>query len=159
MLAAVDPLPRLKIEAYGVRVGIRLVPPIEPDEVIKRLPPGYRDVTCPTLDRCYEVRLEPTEEHELKYHVLADGVILAVRRLLGRALDELESDLELFIAAQTRECMFVHAGVVSWRGRAIVLPGRSLSGKTTLVIELLKAGADYYSDEFAVFDAHGLIHP
>src|SRR6267142_2744385 len=37
--------------------------------------------------------------------------------------------------------------------------GRSLSGKTTLVRELLRRGATYYSDEFAVVDDFGNIHP
>jgi hypothetical protein len=49
--------------------------------------------------------------------------------------------------------------VVVWRGKAIVLPGRSLSGKTTLVAELVKAGATYYSDEYAVLDEAGRVHP
>ncbi len=34
-----------------------------------------------------------------------------------------------------------------------------MSGKSTLVRELLRAGADYYSDEFAVLDSEGLVHP
>jgi hypothetical protein len=49
--------------------------------------------------------------------------------------------------------------VVGWRGKAIVLPGRSFSGKTTLVTALIRAGATYYSDEYAVFDERGRIHP
>jgi len=40
-----------------------------------------------------------------------------------------------------------------------VFPGRSLSGKTTLVRELLRLGATYYSDEYAVVDDTGLVHP
>ncbi|WP_157871812.1 hypothetical protein [Gloeothece verrucosa] len=55
--------------------------------------------------------------------------------------------------------LFVHAGVVGWRGRAIVIPGRSFSGKTTLAAALVKAGAIYYSDEYAVIDRDGLVHP
>ena len=55
--------------------------------------------------------------------------------------------------------MFVHAGVVRWRGQGIVIPGRSLSGKSTLVRELVKAGATYYSDEYAVCDSQGRVHP
>ena len=39
------------------------------------------------------------------------------------------------------------------------MPGRSFSGKTTLVRELVRAGATYYSDDYAVFDAHGHVHP
>ena len=39
------------------------------------------------------------------------------------------------------------------------MPGRSFSGKTTLVRELVRAGATYYSDDYAVFDARGRVHP
>jgi hypothetical protein len=53
----------------------------------------------------------------------------------------------------------VHAGVVGWNGKAILIPGSSFSGKSTLVAELLRAGATYYSDEYAVIDANGRVHP
>jgi hypothetical protein len=39
-----------------------------------------------------------------------------------------------------------------------VLPGVSYSGKSTLVAALVKAGATYYSDEYAVLDARGRVH-
>jgi hypothetical protein len=55
--------------------------------------------------------------------------------------------------------VFVHAGVVGWRGRAILLPGRSRAGKTTLVEALVAAGASYLSDEFAPLDERGRVHP
>lgn len=58
-----------------------------------------------------------------------------------------------------RHKLFVHAGVVGWRGKAIVIPGASYSGKSSLVAELVRAGATYYSDEYAVFDRHGRVHP
>ena len=73
--------------------------------------------------------------------------------------DELERDLSLYIAEAARRRLFVHAGVVVWNGKAIVIPGRSFTGKTTLVAEFVRAGAMYYSDEYAVFDAHGRVHP
>jgi hypothetical protein len=40
-----------------------------------------------------------------------------------------------------------------------VLPGRSFAGKTTLVAALVQAGAEYWSDEYAVLDADSLVHP
>jgi hypothetical protein len=49
--------------------------------------------------------------------------------------------------------------VVGWRGQAILVPGTSFSGKTTLVAELVRAGAVYYSDEYAVLDEKGRVHP
>ncbi len=71
----------------------------------------------------------------------------------------LESALRLKVAEAAPEQIFVHAGVVAWRGRAILVPGRSRSGKTTLVAELVKAGATYLSDEFAPLDRDGRVHP
>jgi hypothetical protein len=41
----------------------------------------------------------------------------------------------------------------------MVLPGKSFAGKTTLVAALVRAGAEYWSDEYAVLDANGDVHP
>lgn len=71
----------------------------------------------------------------------------------------LSSEVHLAIAAHAPNHVFVHAGAVSWRGRAIVIPGRSMAGKTTLVRALLALGASHLSDEYAVIDAGGLVHP
>ncbi|HYL99993.1 MAG TPA: hypothetical protein VEZ90_13655, partial [Blastocatellia bacterium] len=75
------------------------------------------------------------------------------------ALDLFESDLQLHIAEAARGRVFVHSGVVAWNGKAILVPGRSFSGKTTLVAELVRAGATYYSDEYAVLDGQGRVYP
>jgi hypothetical protein len=71
----------------------------------------------------------------------------------------LESEIRQSVAAAARGRVFVHAGVVGWKGNALVIPGRSRSGKTTLVAALVKAGATYYSDEFAVLDFAGRVYP
>jgi hypothetical protein len=63
------------------------------------------------------------------------------------------------VARLARPEVFVHAGVVAVAGRAILLPGRSGAGKTTLVRALVAAGATYYSDEYAVLDREGRVHP
>lgn len=82
--------------------------------------------------------------------VYAGGARIARARELDEALRALESDLQLHVAVRSRRFVFVHAGVVGWRGRAILLPGRSHSGKSTLVAALLEEGAAYYSDEYAL---------
>jgi hypothetical protein len=73
-------------------------------------------------------------------------------------LKAFESHLQLTIAENSKRYVFVHAGVVAWNNYAIVIPGRSHSGKTTLVSELIRAGAPYYSDEYAVIDHRGRVH-
>jgi hypothetical protein len=82
-----------------------------------------------------------------------------------RALEVSPADVRLEIV----ECMtpkavggkqgdIWHAGVVGWQDRALLLPGTSFAGKTTLVAELVRAGATYYSDEYAVLDQHGRVY-
>ena len=79
--------------------------------------------------------------------------------LRGRFFKFFNSILRIAVAEHAIERVFVHAGVVSWKDRAILIPGDSFSGKTTLVTELVKAGAIYYSDEYAVIDREGLVDP
>lgn len=63
------------------------------------------------------------------------------------------------IAANAKNWVFIHAGVVEWKGKALIFPGHSHKGKTTLVSELIRLGAGYMSDEYAVIDQDGLIYP
>jgi hypothetical protein len=70
-----------------------------------------------------------------------------------------DSLVRILVAEFAKEVVFLHAGVVAWRGKAIILPGNSFYGKTTLVAELIRCGAEYYSDEYAVLDADGRVHP
>lgn len=65
--------------------------------------------------------------------------------------------MELEVAERAPEHVFVHAGVVRFGRRALVLPGRSLAGKSTLVRELVRRGGIYYSDEYAALDRAGRV--
>lgn len=95
-----------------------------------------------------------------RFHVAyAGGSRLARTHDLGVALDRLRDRVGSYVAVWARRRVFVHAGVVGWRGRAILVPGKSMSGKSWLVRALVEAGADYYSDEFAVLDGRGRVHP
>jgi len=84
--------------------------------------------------------------------------------VLWRGTDEdallqcLRRELQLAVAVHAPERLFVHAGAVAWQGRAILLPGSSRAGKTSLVAALIAQGCDYYSDEFAIIDASGQLH-
>ncbi len=75
------------------------------------------------------------------------------------ALELLEAQVRAYVALHAPDRIFVHAGAVALAGRAILLPGMSFAGKTTLVAALVRAGAVYYSDEFTVLDEAGLVHP
>jgi hypothetical protein len=93
------------------------------------------------------------------YELKAGQTTLLKTNDLREVMEVLESDLQLQVAYMCEQRLFVHAGVVGWKGRAILIPGLSCTGKTTLVTALVKAGATYYSDEYAVLDEHGCVHP
>jgi hypothetical protein len=153
---------KVSLKSYGVRIGIRSNDPLGIDRVWQHLPRQCEVIDSPVVDRLYSIVLGGSESRAnvRRYHQLyADDVRLARSRNVEEVFERLESDLRLFVADVARHRVFVHAGVVGWKGRAIVIPGRSYSGKSTLVSELVKAGATYYSDEYAVFDTRGRVHP
>jgi hypothetical protein len=150
----------LAFDAYGVRFGLRANQADVLDELTALFPPGWRPSRSPVVDRLYSLWLGERTRRAPRFHVLYAGDERRVRTLDREvALDTLEADLRQTVAAQARRLVFVHAGVVGWQGRAILLPGRSCSGKTTLVEALVRAGAIYYSDDFAVVDSKGLVRP
>ena len=53
----------------------------------------------------------------------------------------------------------VHAGAVLIGDTAVLLPGSTHAGKSSLVAELLRRGASYFSDEYALIDIAGCVHP
>lgn len=149
--------------AYGVRAGVRVDDPAALRAVLERLPPGWRPSTSPTVAKLYSLIAGGAAGgggRVRRFSLLYSGARLVARSLDAEAvLERLESDVQLYVAERAPHRIFVHAGVVGWRDQAILIPGRSLSGKTTLVAELIRAGAEYYSDEYAVLDDKGLVHP
>lgn len=75
------------------------------------------------------------------------------------ACERLVTDLQSAMARRAASYTFIHAGVVAIDHGALLLPARSRAGKSTLVAALLGAGAQYGSDEFAVIDPAGRVHP
>ena len=93
------------------------------------------------------------------YQVFANEQLLGHAEALDDALVLLGGHMMIHVAEHAPEYVFLHAGVVAWEDRALLLPGTSHAGKSTLVAELVRAGATYYSDEFALLDSEGRVHP
>lgn len=152
----------LSFISYGVRIGIRVNQPQALSQILERLPPAWKISSSPVVERLYSLFIGGTGARPgvRRFHLLyGDSQRLARATDLDAVWEIFESDLQLAVAEAARRRVFVHAGVVGWRGRAIIIPGQSFSGKTTLVAELVRAGATYYSDEYAVLDERGRAHP
>ena len=127
-----------------------------------RIPPGTRRVADRRVDRLYSFyvnRAKPRRGLRQFHTLYCDHLILHRSENEAELYEEFEKDVDSYVASASNAGFFVHAGVIGWKGRAIVIPGPCYSGKTTLVAEFLRRGGTYYSDEFAVFDRRGLVHP
>lgn len=150
------------LKSYGVRIGIRSNDPVALDRVCRHLPSEWENASSSVVDRVYSILIAgkgPRANVRRLNLLYGDHVQLARSLDLDSVFETFGSDLRLFVAELAKHRVFVHAGVVGWKGKAIVIPGRSYSGKSTLVAELVRAGATYYSDEYAVLDSRGRVHP
>lgn len=150
------------LKSYGLRIGIRSNDPAALDRVCQHLPREWESASLPVVDRLYSILIggAGARAKVRRFNLLyGDHVRLARSLDLDNLFETFESSLRIFVAEYAKHRVFVHAGVVGWKGKAIVIPGRSYSGKSTLVAELIRAGATYYSDEYAVFDSRGRVHP
>ncbi len=93
------------------------------------------------------------------YRLYKDGVEISAGASERNFFKYLNSALRLEVAEFAQDHVFIHAGVVGWNGTAVILPGTSFAGKSTLTAELVKNGAEYYSDEYAVIDPDGMVKP
>lgn len=92
-------------------------------------------------------------------YLIQNGVELASGEDETKFFKFFDTIVRVSVGESSPNRVFIHAGVVGWKGKAIVLPADSFRGKSTLVAELVRNGAEYYSDDFAVFDTDGLLHP
>jgi hypothetical protein len=152
----------LVVDAHGVRLGIRTSRADVLEQVRACLPPGSVPAEGGEVEGLFSLKVgeAPPGARTRPFTLLFSGITrLARTPYLSDALHALEQELGRFVAERSRKALFVHAGVVGWRGRALVLPGRSRAGKSTLVQALIQAGAEYLSDEYAVIDPEGRVHP
>ncbi len=121
------------------------------------LPPGSTSSNARRPAAIYTVL--DSGKRSFRYEITRDDESVVRSSRLATVYDAFESNLRLLVAEFAPRRVFIHAGVVARNGAAIILPGKSFSGKTTLVKELIRAGAVYYSDEYAVLDSWGRVHP
>ena len=147
---------QIPFEVFGVELRICTNSRELLDDAELMFPPGWR--RRPRSSK--QDRLGLLDEGNGIYSLYRpDG--MCIHDAPGReyALIMLESQIQAHIAREATGFVFIHAGAVADGGRAIVIPGRSFSGKTTLVRALVDAGAVYYSDEFAALDETGRVFP
>ncbi|MGH9839622.1 MAG: hypothetical protein ACREEM_12645 [Blastocatellia bacterium] len=151
-----DSLPfQTAVTSYGVNLCLRADRAARLAHFEKFWPYGCRETREKRFDRVYSI----VEAGDGGLRLYADSRKISESDDAEDLCQRFRAHAQLYIAATTDQRVFIHAGVVAFRNGAILVPGRSLAGKTSLVAEFIKAGAIYFSDEYAVLDARGRVHP
>ena len=143
----------------GLRVSIAASQPSLLDSIVAMLEPEIQPTVPGEVDVAYQIKEEDGAVGGEKYSLFEQEQLVGCDLNFAAALQLLERELHHFVAQHSKDHVFIHAGVVGWAGQAILLPGQTYSGKSTVVMELVRAGARYYSDEYAVIDPSGRVHP
>ena len=132
------------------------------DRLRRTLPPEFVPVTASSdvaIDYVVTAVVAAGETGHTEYLVTCDAAAVFATAVPDDVCVWLRRDIDRAVAQRCHQMLFVHAGVVAWRGVAIVIPGRDPVGKSTVVDALVSRGADYYSDTYAVLDDDGRVHP
>ncbi len=140
-------------ESMGLRIGVQSEDSKIIEQIRQRAIPIWRECESTNLD--LEYTLLSSED---TYLIKRNDEVLGRCRKYDDLMDEFDRWVHIDIGANSKNFVFIHAGAVVWQGSGLILPGKSMAGKTTLVKTLIGLGADFYSDEFAVIDKHGQLH-
>ena len=140
----------LVARAFGYRLGFRWELPAARAVVEGVLLPDWETFTSDEADHWFRI-----DDKNRLY----DGEDFWAQEEDPESLrHRLQQLVQLRLTAEATGFVFVHAGVVKWGDGVLVIPGPSRAGKSTLVLELVRAGGGFLSDEFAVIDPQGLVH-
>ncbi len=147
------------IESFGVKIGFST----NSEEALEAVKEAVK-IYLP--DFCVEIE-ETATEHNFLFvwndrkgdTLYKNGEKVIDRQRREASVEGVASQIRITVAEFAVGRVFIHAGVIAWKGKGIIMPGRSFHGKTALTVALIKRGAVYYSDEYAVLDAEGFLHP
>lgn len=111
-----------------------------------------------TLEAAHVFSIQPVLGNGT-FVIAGDGSPLAPPQPWPQVFSVLQRAVDDLIVAEIRDRAVIHAGVVEWGGQAVLLPGMSGAGKTSLVRELVRSGCGYISDEYALLDRCAAVHP
>ena len=153
-------------ESFGVRVALSS----NDTRVLERFPFLFPAQSRPCEVAAAEHHLTVTTRDGLRFKTqyevhgeagedIEHDIWLAGDADLRLTLAHLEKHINECIALNAPEHLFLRGGSVVHGGRAIVVLGEALAGTSTLVAALVRAGATYHSDGYAVFDDQARLLP
>jgi hypothetical protein len=153
---------KIGFEIFGIKIGIRMDTPEFFENLRKILPPGSREIPFEETDKTFSI-VAAAGTNLRGFYIETDGQTKLAQKFEvfeASSLTAIQNKIQLTLALTAPPKMyFFHAGAVSFENIGIIITGKSFTGKTTLVKEFIKNGAKYYSDDCAVLDSEGYLHP
>lgn len=157
-LSEIDWKNKFAFECCGVKLRVRTDQADLELKLKKNLPSASR--LCGNYEVSDELSLVVNQGKDKNGFYFNDELAMEISEFDDSLLEPI-GDKILVVLAQISlpEKFYLHAGGVAWNDFGILLPGTSFAGKTTLTRELIKAGADYLSDDCVVLDNQGYLLP
>jgi hypothetical protein len=144
------------IQAFGVSIRVRCRS-YEIHTLLRRyLFPTLPRTSSPPSSPEIDLSVESSAE---RFCVFVNDVPLASSANPNDAVLAAIKAVDDVLIRRIKTLRAVHAGAVLINGRALLLPGSTHAGKSSLVAELLRRGASHFSDEYALIDNLGRAHP
>lgn len=112
---------------------------------------------CDTALHMVIVRRKARPWSAVEYVVQCNGETYVAGRDERGVMPHLEAALNHQTMLTQDSFFLLHAGVMSFRNRAVVFTGKSGTGKSTLAAALLARGWSYLCDEFALIEPQSLL--
>ena len=116
---------------------------------------GLRETSAVAIEHRYRLTGIPHEDG-VRVRIEQDGLAVGGSVPINRLASMLTNELNRQAVESRPYRLTFHAGAVTLRGRAILLPGPSGVGKSTLTAALISIGCGYLTDEAASVDLETL---
>ncbi|MDQ6963624.1 MAG: hypothetical protein Q9M13_01745 [Mariprofundales bacterium] len=117
----------------------------------------------PTIDKhihTASIAFVGSQQRDSSWRIECNSELLWQDSELGNTVAALELALYRRVLELTHPALCsIHAAAIAIEQHAIICAGVSGAGKSSLCTQALLAGASYLSDEFALIDESGAIHP
>lgn len=148
-------LKRSSFVGHGVSVAVEYDDSIG-TEVLAQVPPGFSSTAEAEGGETYCFREGSCAD---SWTLLCNDAPVLVDQPLATAAAFFGGGISWSLASAGDRHCYIHAGAVAVGTGAVLLPATSNAGKTTLTAALLRRGAAYLSDEYALIDDAGRVHP
>jgi len=145
-------------ESYGEKIGFRFDEVKLKPKLLSILPRISKVVDYQSCENVISLIVNENKETNGLYYNNEPAMMFEV--FDDSVLESIENKIIIILAMASLPTKFyLHAGAIVFNNTGILIPGISYTGKTTLVEEFIKAGADYYTDDCIVLDNEGFFLP